>query len=77
MSKDEFKFHSNAKIRVKGRKGEYQIEHPVMLRVPSISIDGTFSLTDCPAYRLNDATYVWEVNVILLDLTKGKKKYGR
>lgn len=76
MSKDEFKYHTNAKIRVKGRSGEFQIEHPVMLRIPSIATDGSFSLTDCPAYRLNDATYVWEVNVILLDLTKkkGKKK---
>jgi len=76
MPKEEFKFHTNAKIKIKGRKGEFQIEHPVMLKIPSINIDGNFSLTDVPAYRLTDSTYVWEVNVTLIDL-RGKKKHGR
>jgi hypothetical protein len=67
MPKEEFKFQQNARVKVKGRKGDFQIEHPVLLKIPSISTNGQFSLEEARAYRLTDSTYAWE-----FDVKKGK-----
>ena len=75
--KKGFRYYDRAPIKVIGRKGELQIEHPVMLRIPSIDKFGTFALVDRPAYRLTDDTYVWETDISLVDKTKVSKTKGR
>jgi hypothetical protein len=67
MTKLEFLYPKAAKVKIKGRKGEFIIEHPVMLRMPTIENDGSFSLVDMAAYRLTDGSYAWETKTTKLN----------